>query len=342
MTSGAIALVLASLGTTSGPLETAATTAWFLNSYVPASRRVENVYCHLTMHAATEYLAGPRQGSTRHIRYTGFDGRYRIDSLRPTDGDCTGTMIVNGDDSVIIHRDDSCRLRGVCRVETAPPDIVLDQIRLSVRLPFAPWCFCRSSIRRMLLDESTRIFHVGLETDSRYGRVCDVDWGIVDHGRMRQEGRFRFAVDHSWVLLEGSMELESSNHIGITCRYDDRTISDVPVIRTAESWFRDAAGRKTFRRYRCKTCAAVTAPPNVFDPMIERVIAELSGSGPVHSRWQYSVAAGVLGLSLLCAVVLPFYWRRRGPFGPGLVSGPIGRGGSNTDASPLRGPRGSN
>ncbi|MFG0334146.1 MAG: hypothetical protein ACF8TS_12345, partial [Maioricimonas sp. JB049] len=217
MTSGALATILVLLGATSASWETAGRTAWFLNSYIPASRRIEHVYSHLTMQAVTEYVDGPRAGDVRHVHYTAFGGRYRIDAQQSPDGVPLGTMIVSERDSVIIHRSDSCRLRGVCRVESAPADVVLEQMRLSVRLPFAPWCFCRNSIRQILLDEKTRISRVSLEVDDRYGRVCVVDWGTVEQQRVRQEGRFRFAVDRAWVLLAGEVQLGSANRIGIIC-----------------------------------------------------------------------------------------------------------------------------
>ncbi|MFG0334361.1 MAG: hypothetical protein ACF8TS_13435, partial [Maioricimonas sp. JB049] len=99
------------------------------------------------------------------------------------------------------------------------------------------------------------------------------------------------------------------------CTYGDEDIAGVPVIRAAELWHQNATQLRFFRSFRRTSCDALTASPDVFDPMIECIIAELSASGPAGSRWHYSPSAGILGTSLLLAVCIPFYWRRKGPFG---------------------------
>ncbi|MFG0297058.1 MAG: hypothetical protein ACF8PG_14210, partial [Maioricimonas sp. JB045] len=205
------------------------------------------------------------------------------------------------------------RLRGVRRIEATSSGQVLEQMRLVMQLPFAPWSFRQSSIRDLFLAGDARVFQVTVDTDTPDGRVCIVDWGFVNDGCLGRTGRFRFAMDRSWVLLEAESQLDSMNWTGICCRYGDEKIGDVPMIASADLWFRNRGGRRIFRTFQRKSFTPVTTPPDVFNPMIEQVVAELSACQENNPPWQKCAAAGVVGMSLIVAIYVPFCWRRRGP-----------------------------
>jgi len=313
MVTGALAAMLVSTGITFAQLEPIATNAWFMQSYVPAARRVEDVYTHLSMRAGVESIQGSGIHRSRHVRFVAFGGRSRIDTMTSSDGECIGTMIAADEEGVIIRRRQSHRLRGVRRIEATSSGQVLEQMRLVMQLPFAPWSFRQSSIRDLFLAGDARVYQVTVDTDTPDGRVCIVDWGFVNDGCLGRTGRFRFAMDRSWVLLEAESQLDSMNWTGICCRYGDEKMGDVPMIASADLWFRNRGGRRIFRTFQRKSFTPVTTPPDVFNPMIEQVVAELSACQENNPPWQKCAAAGVVGMSLIVAIYVPFCWRRRGP-----------------------------
>lgn len=309
MISGTIAAIFVAVGTAPDAVESGVLNAWFLDAYQPAVRRVERVYGHLTMQVSTHRHCGPNQGVVSRARYWSFNGCCRVDTRHEPylNRDCT--LIVTPDVGGIAFSGRPVCQQRTCYAGAVSRQCVVQQVRVVCPLAFAPWYCSQQTVEELFLQENATITRCTVDDDPNLGRVCDISWKYLDRGVFRRGGRFRFAMDRSWVLLSTVLDLDDLHRSVARYTYGDEEIEGVPVVLSGEYSLASASGLELVRVCRRHAFSALDSPPDVFDLSRHRIMAAMSDTvADSGIRWDV-VAPGLFGV--LAVGMFLRGWRRR-------------------------------
>ncbi|QDU39061.1 hypothetical protein Mal4_33960 [Maioricimonas rarisocia] len=311
MAAGALATMLVLLGGSHQQHDSGVMATWFRANYARESARVEQVYSRLGIEMREVELTGCRAGTIRHLHYVGGGNRFRVDTLDVATGRFKSTFIATPDENLIVRRGEADRAHLVRAIEDVSLDRMTELMRIGVPLAFAPYCWVEYRICDLFTKENVRIREVSFDDDPDYGRVCDVQWHFVDAGRDGRFGRLRFAMEHSWVLLQTTFQLDATYRLGATFSYGEEAIDGVPIITVADYWSEQHGERKPLRQITRESFAPVTPTPDLFDPFVYKVAARLTAAVDTSHDWAGTITPFVLG-SVLVGLCVPWSLRRFG------------------------------
>lgn len=309
MISGTIAVIFLAVGTAPDAVESGVLNAWFLATYRPAVRQVERAYGNLTMQVSTQRHCGPNQGVVSRARYWSFDGCCRVDTRHEPylDRDCT--LMATRQAGGIAFSGAPAWPQRARHTDTVSRQCVIQQIRVVCPLAFAPWYCSQQTVEELFLQENATITRCTVDDDPNLGRVCDISWKYLDRGVFRRGGRFRFAMDRSWVLLSTVMDLDDLHRSVSRYTYGDEEIEGVPVVLSGEYSLASASGLELVKVCRRHAFSALDSPPDVFDLSQHRIVAAMSDTvADSGIRWD-AVAPGLFGA--LAVGVFLRGWRHR-------------------------------
>ncbi|MFG0333648.1 MAG: hypothetical protein ACF8TS_09830 [Maioricimonas sp. JB049] len=311
MAAGALATMLVLLGGPHAELEPEIMATWFRASYAREGARVERVYSRIGLEMRETELAGCRAGSVRRLHYAGGGHRFRVDTLDAATGRLLSTFFATPEENLIVRRGEADRSHHVRAIEDVSLDRMTELLRIGVPLAFAPYCWVEYRICDLFAKDNVRIREVSFDDDPTYGRVCDVRWEFVESDQYSRFGHLRFAMEHSWVLLQTSFQLDPTYQLGADFSYGQQVIDGVPIVTVADFWSEQSGERKPLRQITRESFSPVPPTSELFDPFVYKVAAQLGAA--VHSGhdWTGTITPFVLGTVLL-GLCVPWSLRRFG------------------------------
>jgi|GEM_PF-4554870 len=311
MAAGALATMLVLLGGPHQELEQEVLAAWFRTNYAREAAHVEEVYAHLSIEMREEELTGCRAGEVRRLHYIGGGDRYRVDTIDAASGRFKSTFLATPDENLIVRRGESDQSHLVRTIEDVSVDRMTELLRIGVPLAFSPYCWVEYRISELFLSDRIRFRQISFDEDPTYGRVCEVRWEFVEADQYGRFGCLRFAMDHSWLLLSTVFQLDGTYSLGGDFHYGDETIDGIRVISVADFWSEQLGERKPLRKITRDSFAAAIPTPDLFDPFVYKVAAQLTAAIDTNRDWTASITPFLLG-SVLLGICVPWSLRRIG------------------------------